>query len=78
MIEMIKKLTSLASRLDGKGLIKEADILDGIANKIAHELFDAGTECGEDVGDELYYLENLSDMHEDIEHEEEPHALVDT
>jgi hypothetical protein len=77
MIELIKRLTRLASDLDNKGLTKEADILDKAAIKIA-----AG--CGEAVGDELYYLENLFDMHEDIEHEEheeheeDPHDLVDT
>jgi hypothetical protein len=75
---MLKRLIKLANHLDSKGLTKEADLLDSVATKIAHELFKAEMGCGEDVEDELYYLENLSDMYEDMEHEEDPHDLVDT
>jgi len=45
---MIKQLTKLASHLDSKGLVKEADYLDGIMRKIASQL------SGPSMGESLY------------------------
>ena len=81
MIELIKKITTLANHLDNKGLVKEADYLDKVAIKIAHEFQEEEEEegeCGEDLGDELYYLKNLSSMNEDAEQENDAYDLVDT
>ena len=75
---MIKELIKLANHLDSKGFGKEADYLDVIIKKISHSLERDESDCEQDLGDELYYLKNLSEMLEDTEQENEAHDLVDT
>jgi hypothetical protein len=73
---MIKQLIQLANELDKRGLTKEANHLDKIIKAAAcgpSEHYERRTEreMNQTADDELYYLENLLNMHEDIHTEED-------
>ena len=75
---MIKQLIKLANHLDAKGLSKEADYLDAVITKIAgcpSEPDD--TDLGTMLEEEMFYAENLWDMHREMDQEEdEQESLV--
>jgi len=69
---MIKQLIKLANHLDSKGLRKEADYLDAVITKIAgcpSEPDD--TDPDTVLEKEIFYAENLWDMHRKMDQEED-------
>lgn len=58
---MLRELIKIANKLDELGLTAEGSAIDAIIEKIVNE---EPSECGEPLETELYYLDNLSNMHQ--------------
>jgi len=59
-------------------LTAAAKYIDTTFKKTSHSFEGDESDCEQDLGDELYYFKNLSEMLEDTEQENEAHDLVDT
>jgi hypothetical protein len=75
---MINELIKIATHLDKRGLTKEADYLDEIIKKYAGCPFESDDAAFDtELDEEIFYAENLWDMHREMDQEEEENEAHD-